>query len=49
MHDVIVATYDEVIHWKQNLFLVPSGSAGISFVKELARLFQSFADASSLA
>jgi hypothetical protein len=37
-----------VIHWKPNLFLVPFGSAGTSFVKEIARLFQAFADGSSL-
>jgi hypothetical protein len=39
---------EEVIHWKPNLFLVPFGSAGTSFGKEIARLFQTFADGSSL-
>ncbi len=33
---------------RHNLFLVPSGSAGNSFVQELARLLQAFADGSSL-
>ena len=42
--DVINSSYEEVIHWKPNLFLVPFGSAGTSFVKELARLFQAFAE-----
>ena len=37
--DVINSSYEEVIHWKLNLFLVPFGSAGTSFVKEVARLF----------
>ena len=46
--DVINYSYEEVIHWKPNLFLVPFGSAGTSFVKEVARLFQAFADKSSL-
>ena len=48
MYDVINSSYEEVIHWKPNLFLVPFGSAGTSFVKEIARLFQAFADGSSL-
>ena len=46
--DVINSSYEEVIHWKPNLFLVPFGSAGTSFVKEVASLFQAFADKSSL-
>ena len=36
------------MHWLPNLFLVPFGSAGTSLVKEIARLFQAFADNSSL-
>lgn len=40
--------YSEVVHWKQNLFRVPSGTAGNKFVSELTRLFQAFADSSSL-
>ena len=48
MFDIITSTYDEVIHWKHNLFQVPSGGTGCSFVKELARLLQGFADGSSL-
>ena len=46
--DVINSSYEEVIHWKPNLLLVPFGSAGTSFVKEVAHLFQAFADKSSL-
>ena len=46
--EVINSSYEEVVHWKPNLFLVPFGSAGTSFVKEVARLFQAFADGSSL-
>ena len=40
--------YEEVVHWRRNIFQVPSGSAGKSFVLELARLFQAYADSSSL-
>ena len=40
--------YDEVIHWRRNLFSVLVGKAGTQFVQELAKLFQSFADGSTL-
>ena len=46
--DVVNSCYEEVVHWKPNLFLVPFGSAGTSFVKEVARLLQAFEDGSSL-
>ena len=46
--DVVNSCYEEVVHWKPNLFLVPFGSAGTSFVKEVARLLQAFGDGSSL-
>ena len=45
---IINKVYDEIVHWRHNLFLVPTGSAGNSFVQELARLLQAFADGSSL-
>ena len=44
----INSCYIEVVHWKPNIFLVPFGSAGTSFVIEVARLFQLFADSSLL-
>ena len=34
----------EVVHWRRNIFMIPSGKAGKSFVRELATLYQ--ADAS---
>ena len=40
--------YSQIVHWKPNLYRVPSGSSGKKFVSELARLFQAFADASAL-
>ncbi len=39
---------NEVVHWRRNLFQIPSGSAGNAFVNELARLYQAYADTSSL-
>ena len=44
----INTAYDEVMHWRRNVFQVPSGSSGKTFVSELARLFQAYADCSSL-
>lgn len=48
IYDVINSSYEEVIHWKPNVFLIPFGSAGTSFVKEVAHFFQAYADGSSL-
>jgi len=48
MLNTINSIYDEVIHWRQNLFPVPLGNVGNSFVQELARLFQAYADGSSM-
>jgi len=41
-------TYEDVVHWRRNSFLVPSGKSGKDFVLELARLYQAYADNSSL-
>jgi hypothetical protein len=40
--------YEEIVHWKRNVFLVPSGRVGKSFIQELARIYQAFADTSPL-
>ena len=48
VYDSINNIYDQAIHWKRNFFMIPMGSAGTRFVNELARLFQAFADNSSL-
>ena len=47
MHS-ITAAYDEAVHWKRNIFSVPSGNAGKSFVSELACLFRAYAEGSAL-
>lgn len=41
-------SYVEIVHWRPNLFKVPFGKAGKSFVFELARLYRVFASSSSL-
>ena len=46
--NVLHSAYCEVVHWRRNLFLVPSGSIGKKFVRELTRLFNEYAQASAL-
>ena len=45
---LISKCYDEAIHWKANLFKIPNGNAGENFIKELSRLFRSYAEGSSM-
>ena len=40
--------YNEVVFWKKNLFLLPSGKAGKEFVSEMSRLIGAFANATAL-
>ena len=34
----INTAYDEIIHWKKNIFKVPSGKSGNNFILELAKM-----------
>ena len=45
---MIDTAYNDIIHWKRNLFLLPSGAAGKSFIQEITRLLQAFANGSQL-
>ena len=44
----INSAYDEVVHWRRNIFPVPSGDVGVKFVTELSRLFRAYAERSAL-
>ena len=44
----IDSAYAQVVHWRPNLFKVPSGACGKQFVAELTRLFNAFAQESDL-
>lgn len=46
--DQLVACYKEVVHWRRNVFKIPSGKAGKDFVKELVNLLKAFTDRSTL-
>lgn len=44
--DDVDKAYAEVVHWRQNQFMLPSGKEGKAFVSELARLFQFYGESS---
>ena len=44
----INSAYHQAIHWRHNLFQVPWGKAGTSFVSELAYLFRSYGESTAL-
>ena len=46
--DTANAAYTEAVHWRMNIFMVPYGKAGKTFVSELARLFKAFATSYAL-
>jgi len=39
---------DEAVHWRRNLFNIPSGKVEVAFVNELSRLFWAYAESSAL-
>ena len=40
--------YNEIVHWRRNLFKVPSGKAGTQFIEELASLLTAYAEGTPL-
>ena len=46
--DAIVDVYKIAVHWRRNIFRVPSGKAGKLVVRELTLLFQAYVEASIL-
>ena len=44
----INAAYNEIVHWKKNLFMLPSGKQSSLFVDELARLLFAFDESTPL-
>ena len=45
---MIDEAYDDIAHWKRNIFLLPSGATGKSFILEITRLLLAFAEGSAL-
>ena len=44
----IDSIYTQIVHWKHNLFKVPSGKYGKVFVQELACLFNAYGEATAI-
>ena len=44
----IIDCYREAVHWKRNLFDLPSNHCGRAFTSQLTRLFNAFAEGSSM-
>jgi len=42
-------TYEKIVFWKKNLFLLPSGSAGKAYIEEITKLMNAWSDDSYLA
>ena len=40
--------YEEMVTWRRNIFKIPSGKQGQAFVGELAKLYGSFGEATSM-
>ena len=40
----VVSAYDEIVHWKKELFTIPNSFVGKSFVNELASQLQVYVD-----
>lgn len=48
MCDLLGTIFMDVVHWKPNLFKIPSGSVGKSFVSNIAKLYNAFGTASAM-
>ena len=40
--------YEKIVHWRQNLFLLPTGKSGKKFIREMTRLINSWVDNNAL-
>ncbi len=38
LQQIVNAIYEEIVFWRKNVFMLPSGAAGKAFVKEMTRL-----------
>ena len=45
--DAIDDAYGQIVHWRPNLFMVPSGNSGKQFIENLTKLFTAYAQESS--
>ena len=45
---LIDSSYEKVVYWKKNLFMLPSGGTGKSFIREVTRLLNAWVEDSPL-
>ena len=45
--EAINSAYSQIVHWRPNVFMVPSGNRGKQFIGNLAKLFDAYAQESS--
>ena len=45
---IMNATYDEIVHWRKNHFMKPSGAAGKLYIHETTRLLELWTNNSSM-
>ena len=38
----VLAIYDEITHWRKNIFMLPRGKAGTDFIQEMTNLIKQF-------
>ena len=46
--EAVNSCYDEIVHWRRNIFKIPSGKTGKAFVREMTKLLTAFAEISAL-
>ena len=46
MRDAIELAYSKIVHWRPNIFKLPSGNASKQFIDELTNLFNSYNEGS---
>ena len=44
----ISSAYKEIVRWRRNIFMIPSGPSGKEFILKMTRLFTAFMERSSL-
>ena len=40
--------YERIVHWKKNMFMLPSGGSGMNCIRETARLINQWVEGSPL-
>ena len=44
VQDNINRVYEKIVYWRKNLFMLPTGKAGIQFIEEMTKLMLSWVE-----